>query len=173
MLKGFRIALALMVLGTAQTAFASDYIQTMIPGAAPVGSGRLSMFFMDVYDVRLYADQGRWNPGQPLALEFRYLRNIKGARIADSTVEEIRKQGYKDELKLAAWHEQMRKIFPDVHDGLTLTGIYTNDAVTVFYKDGVEIGQIKDPEFGKSFFNIWLDKKTSAPRLREKLLGQS
>lgn len=173
MLKRIRLALFLTVLSIAPPALASDYIQNMIPGAVPVGNGRLTVFFMDVYDAKLYADQGRWSPGQPLALEFRYLRNLKGTKIADSSAEEIRKQGFADELRLAAWHEQMRKIFPDVKEGVILTGILTQDAQTIFYKDGSEIGHIKDPEFGKAFFNIWLSQKTSVPGLRQKLLGQS
>jgi hypothetical protein len=30
-----------------------------------------------------------------------------------------------------------------------------------------------DPEFGPTFFSIWLDEKTSQPALREALLGGS
>ena len=171
MLKPVRLVLFLTVMIISPPALGSDYIENMIPGAAPVGTGRLTIFFMDVYDLKLYAAKGVWKPGSPLALEFRYLRNIKGTRIAQITIEEIRKLGFRDELLLAGWYEQIRKIFPDVKEGVMLTGIFTDDEETVFYKDGEEIGRVKDTAFGNAFFNIWLDPKTREPGLRKKLLG--
>ena len=65
----------------------------------------------------------------------------------------------------------MRKIFPDVGKGVRLTGVYTGTDETIFYKNNSEIGRIKDPDFSKAFFGIWLDEKTSAPDLRRSLLG--
>jgi hypothetical protein len=64
----------------------------------------------------------------------------------------------------------MRKIFPDVDKGDSLTGIYTTSKESIFYLNDKEIGRIRDPGFGKVFFNIWLGKDTSEPALREKLL---
>ena len=100
-----------------------------------------------------------------------YLRNLDGEKIADRSIEEMRAQGFNDEIKLAAWHTQIRRIFPDVNDGTTLSGVYTKNQETIFYKNGSEIGRIKDPEFGQAFFNIWLSTDTSEPDLRAQLLG--
>ena len=33
------------------------------------------------------------------------------------------------------------------------------------------LGEIADPEFGRAFFAIWLDPRTSAPQLRANLLS--
>ena len=54
-----------------------------------------------------------------------------------------------------------------------LTGLHTREGHTVFFENGAEIGRIKDSEFSKRFFDIWLHEKTSAPDLRRKLLGMS
>lgn len=165
-----RIACAFALLGIAPT-FAVDHIRSYVPDVQKVGQGRMTYMFWDIYDATLYAPQGAWNHHKPFALQLSYLRTLKGKKIADRSAEEIRGQGFTDEVKLATWHAQMRKIFPDVDVGISLTGVYTKAGETIFYRDNSEIGRIKDPEFSKAFFGIWLDEKTSAPELRRKLLG--
>lgn len=168
--KAIRIAAILAMLNITP-ALATEYIAPYVSGLKPVGSARMSVLMFDVYDATLFARNGIWAPGDPLALQLTYLRNIKGVAIADRSTEEMRNIGIKDEVKLAAWHSQMKRIFPDVYEGVTLTGILTPNGETVFLKDGREIGHIKDSEFGKAFFGIWLSEKTSAPDLRSRLLG--
>lgn len=152
---------------------ASDVIQKYVPNAAQVGTGRLSVVFWDVYDATLYAPHGKWNAHKPYALSIHYFREIEGADIADRSAEEIRKQGFSDDVKLAEWQTNMRKIFPDVKNGSELTAVFTAQKSTDFYSDGKHIGSIRGAEFGTYFFNIWLSEKTSEPELRRKLLGIS
>lgn len=170
--KIVRIA-ALLALLQITPALASERIASYIPDVKPVGTGRLSVFMIDVYDATLFAPAGKWQPGDPLALQLTYLREIKGSKIADRSVEEMRALGIEDEIKLAAWHAQMRRIFPDVDEGISLTGVLSPQGESIFFRNGEEIGRIKDPDFGKAFFGIWLSEKTSAPELRQKLLGAS
>lgn len=165
-----RTACALALLGITP-AHALDHIRGFVPEAQKVGEGRLSYLFWDVYDATLYAPEGEWQVDRPFALQLSYLREIEGKKIADRSVEEIREQGFTDEVKLATWHAQMRKIFPNVDKGMTLTGVYTGNGETVFYHDNEEVGRIKSSEFSRAFFNIWLSEDTSAPDLRRKLLG--
>lgn len=150
---------------------AMEPISINVPAAEQVGKGRMSVMFWDLYDAVLYAPGGQWKKGEPFALSLTYLRDIDGKAIADRSAEEIRNLGFRDEYKLAAWHGQMRNIFPDVKEGTTLTGIYNKRQESIFYHQGKEIGRIRDPEFGRYFFNIWLSQKTSAPELRAQLLG--
>ncbi len=163
---------ALAVLGISP-AYALDVIGTYVPDAEKVGQGRLKVMLWDVYDAALFAPNGQWQQDQPFALKLSYLRDIEGKKIADRSAEEIRTQGFTDEVKLADWHAQMRAIFPNVSSGSDLTGVSTQSGETVFYSGEQEIGRITDPDFGQQFFNIWLSTKTSAPELRRKLLGQS
>ena len=152
---------------------ANDVVQKYIHNAKQVGSGRLSVLLWDVYDATLYAPQGKWNANAPYALSIHYFREIEGADIAERSIEEIRKQGFVDEIKLGKWHTQMRQIFPDVQNGTELTAVFTADTSTNFYAGGKYIGSITGAEFGTHFFNIWLSEKTSEPALRQKLLGLS
>ena len=134
------------------------------------GNGRLRYMMMDIYDAELFAPDGQYEPGKPVALRLTYLRNFTGAKIADLSAQEMRKEGVTDEVKLSAWYNQMRDIFPDVDDGTAVTGIELANGATEFYKDGKQIGAIDDPDFGPLFFGIWLGKGSSESELRADLL---
>lgn len=155
------------------SAFAVDQYHTPphIPNGKLVGSGQASIMFWDLYEASLFAPEGLFDTDKPFALSLKYSMDIEGREIADHSTKEMRRLGFSDEIKLAVWHSQMNSFFPDVKKGTTLTGVYTRDKISIFYKDGQEIGQIRDPEFGYHFFNIWLDKETELPSLRLKLIG--
>lgn len=150
---------------------AQEQILAAVPQAQEVGQARMTYMLWDVYDVALYAPDGQWQADQPYALKLSYLRSLDGDKIADRSVEEMRKQGFSDEVKLATWHTQMRDIFPNVEKGSILTGVLEANGDTVFYNGKTAIGRIDDPAFGKAFFGIWLDEKTSEPDLRRQLLA--
>lgn len=168
----YKLILTLFCAMTATPAAAVDMVSQHVPNASTVGSGNLSIALWNVYDATLYAQNGRWNANQPFALQLQYHRDIKGVDIADRSAEEIRKLGLNDEIKLAAWHSQMRKLFPDVGPGTKLVGVYQPDGAALFYKDGQPLGTIQDPEFGRWFFDIWLSDHTTEPELRAALLGK-
>lgn len=136
-----------------------------------VGQGSLHYFLWHIYDAKLYSSNGEFSFTNPFSLRLEYKRKLYGAEIADRSTEEIRKLGFNDEVKLAAWHAQMKEIFPDVDKGVSLTGFYKPNSPTVFYKNDTKIGTIKDSDFGKWFFGIWLNENTSEPTLRKSLLG--
>lgn len=166
-----KLIILFMCLTVSIGAKAEEIVQLQMPDASPVGSGRLTYLFWDVYDATLYAPGGKWESSKPFALTLHYLRSIEGEDIADRSAEEIRQQGFENEVKLAGWYSQMKAIFPNVENGSTLTGMYVPDKPTRFFSNNKQIGVIHDPEFGKWFFNIWLAKNTSEPSLRKKLLG--
>lgn len=163
----------IFILGISQATYAHEVIQYKIPDAKIVGQGVLSYAFWDIYKATLYAPRGQWNPTRIYALSIEYFREIKAKDIADRAVQEIRRQGLNDKVRLSAWSEQMKLIFPNVHDGTVLSAIYIPGNETIFYDGHKKIGTIKDEDFGKYFFAIWLDKTTSAPELRLLLLGQA
>lgn len=149
-----------------------DYVRQAIPDAKLRGEGRLSVMVWSLYDARLWAAAHRGDVfDSPFMLELTYLRHISGRQIADATAEEIRSQGLNDEIKIATWHRQLKRIIPDVDTGITLAGMSNKAGYTVFFKNGKEIGRITDPEFTRYFFNIWLGDKTRNPRLRQQLMG--
>lgn len=168
-----RISVALLFVSFTSVTVAADraLLSEHIPHPEKVGEGSLTYLFWHVYDASLYASGGDWQSEPPFALSLTYQRALEGKKIADRSIEEMRRQGINDELKMASWHRQLSQILPDVDEGTVLTGVYTSDKTTVFYQSGTKLGEIADPDFGKHFFAIWLDETTSAPKLRKQLLA--
>jgi hypothetical protein len=171
-MRNFFMLFGIFCVFTAHSAFAETKpVLQHMPDAQKVGAGRLSFLFWDVYDATLYAPEKRFNAVQPYALKLSYLLELKGTDIAERSVEEMRKQGFKDEAKLSEWQNEMEKLFPDVKEGSVLTGVRDANGDAVFYLNDAFIGKIKDKAFTERFFAIWLDKNTSEPALRKQLLG--
>ncbi len=142
-----------------------------VPDISMVGTGRYSVFLWDIYDATLYAANSRWNSNKPFALSLTYLRDIKGKQISKASIDRIRRQGVTNKNQLKSWANQMLQIFPDVTEGSSITGFVNRKRESVFFYEEDEIGRIRDPEFTRYFFNIWLGLDTEAPELREQLLG--
>jgi hypothetical protein len=136
-----------------------------------LGSGRMSWFGLQLYDVALWSPSARFDASQPFALALRYLRGFKGDRIAERSVAEIERLGLGDPAKRAKWGAEMKRVFPDVVPGDTLTGVYRPGVGAEFFHRDAPIGRIADPEFARAFFSIWLDERTREPKLRERLIG--
>ncbi len=146
-----------------------------LPGARLQGSGRLRFFGLHVYDARLWTGERRAAAGDwaatPLALEIEYARRLVGAQIAERSLEEMRRQGAIDEADAARWLAEMKRLFPDVAAGDRITGIKVPGSAARFFVNGRYRGEVRDAEFTRRFFGIWLARESSQQALREALLG--
>ena len=142
-----------------------------------VGQAKFTYWGIDVYQASLWSSESGLTPEQwetkPLALDLLYLRDFKGADIAKRSIDEIQAQSPLPKTKAQAWLKSLEVIFPNVSKGQTLTGVYLPNAGMHFLFNGTYLGEIKDPELSKSFFDIWLSKQTSAPELRKKLFAKN
>jgi hypothetical protein len=165
----------------ANTTFASQKVvvpptevASSIPEVRSIGSARLKVFGFQVYDARLWAApdfQATAYDESRFALEISYLRSFDNNAVADRSIKEMRKLGKFSEAQQAQWLAQMRAIFPDIAKGDRLTGIHQPGVGAAFIFNGKPIGEIKDAEFARLFFGIWLSPQTSAPEMRRELLG--
>ena len=147
-------------------------------GLAARGKATMRFFGLKVYDVTLFSKAGAplaAKPydasAQPFVLELVYDIGLKGAAISERSVEEMRKQGYKDDAQLQKWQTQMTQVFPDIKSGDVLIGVAVPGKEARFYNRSKLIGTIADAEFIAAFFDIWLSEKSSEPKLRAKLIG--
>jgi hypothetical protein len=69
------------------------------------------------------------------------------------------------------WLAEMLRVFPDVRKGDRLLGLQRPGEAAVFWLNGRLRGEIRDAEFARRFFGIWLSPQTSEPALRRALLG--
>ena len=83
----------------------------------------------------------------------------------------MRRVGSFDEAKAKRWLALMTKAFPDVIAGDRLLGFNNGEGEVRFSHNGRLTAQTLDAEYARLFFGIWLSKQTSAPALRESLLG--
>jgi len=65
----------------------------------------------------------------------------------------------------------LEMLHPDVSPGERLSGVQARPGTAAFFHDGRATASIDDALFAQLFFGIWLDARTSEPRLREQLLG--
>lgn len=149
-----------------------EFVQKDQPGLALQSQSPFRFFGLKVYDIKLWAPEGRYRTDQPHALELVYDMNLKGADIAKRSVTEMRGQGYGPEEKLARWGAEMAKIFPDIKPGDTLIGVHHPGKEVRFYTREKFIAAVTEPDFAKAFFDIWLSEKTSEQGLRDRLLGK-
>jgi hypothetical protein len=149
-----------------------DPVRQAVPELRLAGEGRLRWFGLLIYDASLWISGPRFQRDREFVLSLRYARNLSGARIADASVDEMRRLGWRDESRLERWSAEMRKIFPDVRKGEQLTGVNLPGVGVDFYYNSRFAGRIADPEFADAFFSIWLDPRTREPGLREALIGR-
>ena len=151
-------------------------VTTEIPGAKLQGSGTLRFMGLRIYDARLWlgatAVGADWTAA-PLALELDYARSLDGAKIAERSLSEMRRQGDIAAEVADRWLAAMKQIFPDVKAGDRITGINVPGLGVRFFINGQLKGDVRDTMFARYFFGIWLSPKTSEPALRDSLLGKA
>lgn len=153
---------------------APAHISATLPAAQLIGNGSFTWLGLKIYDAQLWADSKNFNrdvPAQkPFALDLRYARKLQGKKIADASLDEIKNLGIGTAAQHSNWLAAMTTLFPDVEKGWHLTGMHMPGEGARFFLNGTLLGDIADPVFSAAFFAIWLDPKTSAPKLRLALL---
>lgn len=145
------------------------HIKTMMGQAQLQGLGRFHFWGFHIYDASLY--RGASKDSQDFALELQYQKSFSGEAIASRTVDEMKNLGT-PEAQAISWGKELAAILPSVEPGQTITAIYLPRQGTSFFYQGKIISQIQGVDFAKAFFGIWLDQRTSAPKLRADLLAQ-
>jgi hypothetical protein len=140
------------------------------------GRGRLRFLGLHVYDIRLWTPQPGlvpedW-PRRPIALEIEYARSFSARAIAERSLDEMRRAGPLPAELAERWAQLLAQTMPDVKAGDRLTGVQQADGASRFFHNGERRGEVRDAEFTRRFFGIWLGETSSEPALRNTLLGR-
>lgn len=141
-----------------------------VPGLRAVGEHRFRFLLLHVYDAALWAP-GAFSIEAPFALDIRYAMAIRARDLVQRSLEEMRRQGHRDEAKLARWGREMRRVFPDIAPGDRLVGVNVPGEGARFFDSRREVGTVADAGFARAFFDIWLGPATSEPAMRAALLA--
>ena len=153
-------------------AYARPEVAALV-GVVPTAPVRLRVWGFEVYDARL------WTPASfrhsqyaqhAFALELQYLRRLEGAAIASRSIDEMRHVGSFSDAQAQSWQSAMRELFPNVGEGERITGVNLPGVGAEFWVNGQRVGVVKDETFARLFFGIWLDERTSEPKMRAQLL---
>lgn len=145
-----------------------------LPQGRLLGGGRLRVFGFQVYDARLWAGPGFRVDSfttQALALELSYLRAFEGQAIAERSITEMRRAAPFSEDLADQWSTALRRVLPDVKKGDRIMGVHRPGVGAAFWMNGKPLGEIRDAEFARRFFGIWLAPGTSEPGLRDALIA--
>ena len=166
------LALGAVLLGAARGALAVPLPAPVHAEAGPLrlsGEGEMRWFGLKIYDAAL------WTAGSPdaapHALAIRYARAIPASRLVETSVDEIRRLGERDEQRLSRWRALLAAALPSVSPGDTLVGLHRPGRDALFWHQGRLTARIDDADLARAFFAIWLDERTLDPGLRARLLG--
>jgi hypothetical protein len=151
-------------------------LDSELPGLQKLGSARMRFFGFDIYEARLWVGIG-FKPesyaATPFALELNYLRSLNGKAIAERSLKEMQRQGGFGAEQEKAWLTAMLRTFPDVKAGDRIVGAHVPGTGARFWFNGQPLPAIRDADFSRVFFGIWLAEATSEPQLRASLLGRN
>ncbi len=141
------------------------------------GSGTYRWFGIKIYDAKLLVApkfNGDFKQARPIALEITYDIDIDKNDLIETTLEEwesleIGKSQTCQNQQL--WAKQLEQVWPNLKQGDKLRlEIDIKNQASFYYNDDLT-GAMQDVNFGTCFLAIWLDKDSSAPGLRKKLLN--
>lgn len=146
---------------------------TALSGVVPTAPVRLRVWGFEVYDARLWTPVGFRHSQYAqysFALELQYLRRLEGAAIASRSIDEMRRVGSFTDAQAQSWLAAMRELFPNVSAGERITGVNLPGVGAEFWVNGQRVGAVNDLAFARLFFGIWLDERSSEPKMRAQLL---
>lgn len=144
-----------------------------LSGVVPTAPVRLRVWGFEVYDARLWIPVGFRHSQYAqysFALELQYLRRLEGAAIASRSIDEMRRVGSFTDAQAQSWLAAMRELFPNVSAGERITGVNLPGVGAEFWVNGQRVGAVNDLAFARLFFGIWLDERSSEPKMRAQLL---
>jgi hypothetical protein len=149
-------------------------VQAFLPQAQRIGAGQLRFFGLLVYEARLWAHPDFTAADyaqQAFALERDYARKLDGPAIAERSIAEMQRIGRFTEAQHRQWLAMMMQAFPSVVAQDRLVGTHDGQGGVRFFHNGRLTAELFDRTYARLFFGIWLAEQTSAPALRQALIG--
>ena len=167
-----KILLVLMIL-VSSFCWASEDQQEGFQSPKLIGEGTLKVLMWEVYDLRLFTDGTPFSWSDKFMLEFDYSRELKKESVIDASLKEFKLQPNVTDKDIEAWKVYLEQVIQSVQKGTKASIMWVPEGQIVFNYEGSAPSTIENEDFARAFFNIWLGEKTSRPKLRSQLLGDS
>ncbi len=164
------LALIILVSGIS---LASEAQQEGFQSLKLIGEGTLKVLMWEVYDLRLYTDGAPFSWKNKFMLEFDYKRELKRERVIDASLKEFKLQPNVTDKDIKAWEVYLEQVIQPVQKDTKAIVMWVPEGQIVFNYEGSPTSTIENEDFARAFLNIWLGEKTSRPKLRSQLLGDS
>jgi len=138
-----------------------------------IGEGTLKVLMWEVYDLRLYTDGTTFSWQDKFMLEFNYSRELKKESVIDASLKEFKLQPNVTDKDIKAWEVFLLQVIQPVQKGTKANVFWDPEGKIIFHYEDSQPLTIKNEGFARAFLNIWLGEKTSRPKLRSQLLGDS
>ena len=138
-----------------------------------IGQGTLKVLMWEVYDLRLFTDGTPFSWSDKFMLEFDYSRELKKESVIDASLKEFKFQPNVTDKDIEAWKVYLEQVIQSVQKGTKASVMWVPEGQIVFDYEGSPTSTIENEDFARAFLNIWLGEKTSRPKLRSQLLGDS
>jgi len=140
-------------------------IKQNIPQAEMVGSYCFKVFGLKIYHIELWSKNGNFDYNQPLALSITYNKNFSASQLAKKTTTEIQKVNNLNTEQMQKYQIYIDKLFVDVKKNQNKTAIFMPSGILKIFLEQQKVSEINDLQFAKYFLNIWLDSKSSYPKM--------
>ena len=138
-----------------------------------IGEGTLKVLMWEVYDLRLLTDGTPFSWKNKFMLEFDYSRELKKESVIDASLKEFKLQPNVSDNDIKAWKVYLEQVIQSVQKGTKTSVMWVPEGQIVFDYEGSPPSTIENEDFARAFLSIWLGEKTSRPKLRSQLLGDS
>ena len=138
-----------------------------------IGEGTLKVLMWEVYDLRLLTDGTPFSWKNKFMLEFDYSRELKKESVIDASLKEFKLQPNVSDNDIKAWKVYLEQVIQSVQKGTKASVMWVPEGQIVFDYEGSPPLTIENEDFARAFLSIWLGEKTSRPKLRSQLLGDS
>ena len=138
-----------------------------------IGESTLKVLMWEVYDLRLYTDGTAFTWQDKFMLEFDYSRELKKESVIDASLKEFKLQPNVSDKDIGAWEAYLEQVIQPVQKGTKATVQWVPEGQIIFHYEGSKPTTIENEKFARAFLNIWLGEKTSRPKLKSQLLGDS
>jgi len=137
-----------------------------------VGSATLKFLGIKVYDISLWSEEVGFSYEKRFAIYIKYNMNFSGEDLAQRSVTEIKRLHELSKQEESSYRESLKKIFSSVRKGDEKIAFFIPSQGVIIFHNGEPAGKISDPKLSRLFVDIWLDERSSYPKITKAILGK-